>query len=217
MADQKDTDLDKEIEGADFTPEKEAEKAEDKATEPVIEEEDVELKEDEIPIRNNAAQIIARKNRQLEKLRAKQKIEEEKDDETDEEDTVKTGKDPRVDIIMDALASKEDEASLKDLISEEPDAKKYENKIKSYMKHPSYKDVPVAMIYAYLSSAAKKSVIAKKKQVADKEADMTKGGGKSLGLKEGRAGNMPTVEELNDMSEEEFSAFQLKVQAGKFS
>lgn len=204
------------IEGEGITPQDDAQE-ESKETPEIpdkeIDNQDEDVEPEEIPVRNTAAHIIARKNRQIEKLKAKQRAEEEGDYE-DREVEERGGKDPRVDALIEALAGKEDEAELKTLFTDEPEAKKYEKRIRAYMKHPSYKDVPPAMIYAYLSRPSAKSAAERQKEIADKEAAQVRGGGTTR-RPTGSSSGMPSAEEIASMSEDEFEALQHKVLTGQ--
>ena len=170
--------------------------------------EDKDIEEDNVPIRNNAAQIIARKNRQLEKLRAEKAVE----DEPDEDGPVT--KDPRVDALIEAVVSRESESELQGLFVRNPEAKKFEKRIKSYMKvHPT---ATPDMIYHHLAFSAQAIANNKAKEVADIEAGHMKGGGTSRRPSKTRTGKMPTADEIQNMSDEEFEKLQQDVQVGKY-
>ena len=181
-------------------------------------EEDADIEDDQIPVRSSAAHIIARKNRQIEKLKSKI----DKDDESDEDEDFGDDLSPethkainrriqeKIDPIVESVIGKADEDELNTLFSKEPEAKTYEKRIRAYMKHPAYKAVPPAAIYHHLAFESAAKVGAKKKEIADKEAAQLGGGGTSHRSK-ARKGGLPTAEEIDAMSDDEFQALQNKV------
>ena len=232
------TDKKSENEGDDKS--KDSDKKEDKTTDKEGEEEDKgEPDKDEntfddtatpsIPVRKSNAQfIIERKNRKIEKLQSKDKTEDTS--ETDDIDTdtdsdsnlsedaskaIDSAVDSRIKPVVELLISKANEEELKDLFSAEPDAKKYENHIKAYLQHDAYKNVPPDVIYHHLAFNNALAIGAKKRSVADKEANLNKSGGRGLPPKESVSG-LPSPEDIADMTDEEFAKMEEDARQGKF-
>lgn len=180
-----------------------------------------------IPIRKSVAEhIIARKNEKIKKLESKaEKKDEGASDADDEEDDSNLTDDARGAIsrevdrhiapVVKMLVTEADAQELKDLFASEPEAKKYENHIKAYMQHEQYKGVPPAFIYHHLAFSASKALGAKQKKVADKEAELNKNGGRGLPPK-GGAGDLPSAEDIAEMSDADFAKMEENVLQGKF-
>lgn len=178
--------------------------------------------EPEIPVRQSNAQfIIARKNKQIEKLRSKQNEVDETEDNLDDDlaggDKESIGReiDSRIAPIIESLATKADEDEMKALFANDPEAKKYEKHIRAYMTHDSYKGVPPSVIYHHLAFNNVQAIGAKKKRVADFEANQNKSGGRVIPPKENLS-NIPTAEEIAEMSENEFDKMESEARQGKF-
>jgi hypothetical protein len=182
-----------------------------------------------IPVRRSAAsEIIARQKRKIKKL-------ESKDDEDVDEFTPPDGGDDdltpdaqsavakevqrQVQPLMNTLKTKVDEDELQELFVNEPDAKKFEKTIRSYMSHPNYDGVPPEVVYHHLAFGNAGQKQTKRKQAADLEAGQTGSGGTSHrpGTDDelDESGN-PTPQELDNMSDEEFEKLQHEVQTGEF-
>src|SRR3990167_11252288 len=80
--------------------------------------------EEVIPVRSNASYIIQRQKAQIEKLRSEKA--EEEDPETIE---------ARLERIEQMAFVQADDRDLVDFFEKEPEAKKYESRIKAYMGH----------------------------------------------------------------------------------
>lgn len=179
--------------------------------------------EPEVPTRKvfDQQNIIARKNKTIKKLRGEDDDSGSDDDESDDDLTpeAKSGVQKQVSKalkpVLDHISKTADETDLKDLYSAEPDAKKFDRAIKTYMKHPAYKGVPPAVIYHHLAFAQAQATGAKKKGIADKQAGKVRGAGNSK-KSSGRSGGMPTPEEMNKMSDAELEKLQHDVRTGKF-
>jgi len=185
-----------------------------------------------VPIRKSTAQhIIARKNNKIKKLESeldgKGKDEEDGEDDApeDKEDdltpeasgAIEEAVKRQIDPLMKKIISDTDEAELKDLFTSEPDAKKYENHIKAYMGHEMYKGVPPAVIYHHLAFNHSQAIGAKKKKVADLEANQHRNGGRNLAPKGGTGiGDLPTPEEIAEMSEADFEKMEEAARQGKY-
>ena len=186
--------------------------------------------EPEIPVRRSAAShIIKRKNETIKKLRRKDDVDDDSNkpsDELDEDDDdfeekqtegdVAKEVKKQIDPIVKNFASQADEEELKDLLSSEPTSKKYEKRIRAYMKHPSWSQVPPMAIYQHLAFGDAQAIGAHKKKVADTEAGHTKSGGRSVRPRNTKTGNVPSVEELDNMDDEAFEKVQHEARTGKF-
>ena len=180
--------------------------------------------EPDIPVRRSAAHhIIKRKNKTIEKLRKKGKDEDdeegdedEDDDDIEAEETVAKEVKKQIDPIVKSLGVKADEDEFNELLVSEPTAKKYEKRIRAYMKHPGWSQVPPLAIYRHLAFGDAQAIGAEKKKVADTEAGHTRGGGRGIRPKKTPAGDVPSVEELDNMDESEFEKLQHQARTGKF-
>lgn len=181
-----------------------------------------------IPVRKSNAQfIIERKNKKIEKLQSKKDTDDKdpSDDTPEDEEDDNLSEDAKKAIervvgskikpLQDILVSKANEEELKDLFSAQPEAKKYENHIKAYLQHDAYKNVPPEVIYHHLAFGSAVTLGAKKKTVADKEASQSKGGGRGLPPKNA-VGDLPSAEDIAEMSEEDFEKMEQDARQGKF-
>ena len=184
-----------------------------------------------IPIRkSNASFIIGRQKNKIKKLESKTDKDEEADDtevETDEDDSdngisdgakkvIDKAVDEKIKPLIKSIVSKADEDELKELISSDPDAKKYEKHIRAYMGHEAYKGVPPEFIYHHLAFKNAQALGAKKRNAADLESKQTKSGGKATVKDKGELGGLPSAEDIENMSEKEFEALQHKATTGGF-
>lgn len=189
--------------------------------------------EPEIPVRKSTLQhIISRKNRQIDKLKSRDEDDDEepvrqvskrnKDDDDDDSLTpeARTAVEKHVarslDPLVQAIASRADEDELRELISSEPDAAKYEKSIRKYMDHPSYKGVAPSVIFHHLAFSEAAKTGDKRKRAADLEANQSRGGGRSTRSSGSSADGVPSVDEINDMDEAAFEALQNRVRSGDF-
>lgn len=182
--------------------------------------------DDVIPVRKSSLQhIIARKNRTIDKLRSRNDndVDDDGDDNGDDDDdkeslTPEARRAIRQELepVTKLLVSQSDEAELSDLLDSEPDAKKLEGKIRKYMEHPSYKGVPPVVIYHHLAHSTAEARGARRKQAADLEANQTRGGGRSTKASDVNVDGIPTAEELDNMTDEEFEQLQNDARSGKY-
>jgi hypothetical protein len=188
----------------------------------------------EIPVRKSVAEhIIARKNKQIEKLKsnaAKPSTDPDEDDYVppadDDDDDSGLSDDARsaVDKVIDKkiapllkkVIGDVDENELKDLFSSEPEAKKYEKHIRAYMGHEAYKGVSPSVIFHHLAFSNAQAVGAKRKNAADLEAGQSKGAGRTIKPKGSGASGLPSAEDIDSMSESEFETMQNDVLQGKY-
>lgn len=166
--------------------------------------------------------IITRQKKTINKLRKKEGEDEDEDDNDDGElspeasSAIEEGIGKAIKPLKEALTGKIDTDELDSLFTSTPNAKKYEKRIKAYMASDEWSKVPVTAIYRYLAFENAESIGAKKKKVADKEADQTRGAGSSIRSNKAGDGNVPSIEEMGDMSDAEFEKLQQEVQRGKF-
>lgn len=211
-------------EGEDDTTQN-VEEAESEQEAPEAEQESEDTDSPEIPVRDSASHIIARKTRTIEKLRSKldEKDDEEPIEADDEDELVPESRDAvqkevqrQVAPLVDSLAKKSDEDELQELLTSEPEAKGYEKRIRAYMDHDSYQGVPPSVIYHHLAFGNAESEGARRKQVADLEAEQMSGTGSTSRPVDRPTGDIPTAEEIDDMSDEEFDKLEGQARAGKF-
>lgn len=189
---------------------------------------DEDIDPSKIPVRQSvASQIIARKNRQLAKLRSKSDDDIEADAEADAEDgeeedeaidpATQKAIDRAVAPLLDSYANKSDEEELQNLFTSEPGSKKYEKRIRSYMKHESYKAIPPSMIYHELAFAESQRQGAEKRRVADVEAAQNRPLGTSRRPAARKKTGFPGDLDIDTMSDADFEALQHDVQTGKYA
>lgn len=192
---------------------------EEKEEEP---EEEPELDPKDVPTRKSAqGHIIERQQRTIKKLRSKEEEEDYEPEIEDDalEDDARSAIDKRVDKqnapYIKALAGQVDEGEIQSLFASEPGAKKFEKRLRVYMQHPTYKGVAAEVIYHHLAFGQSESIGAKKKKIADVEADHLKSGG-STRRGAAKSSKLPTAEELDNMTDDEIQELQDDVLAGKF-
>lgn len=236
MADEKDTvDVEFDDDGNPITPKSDKDEGgdvdPDKKDDKKIEEEegDADNKGDNtfddsvepvIPTRTNLQHIVARKDKKIKKLEKKIEEGDEEDDETELSNKAESIIDERIvktlEPILGKLASDSDERELQNLIAGDSEAKKYERHIRAYMSHEAYKNVAPSVIYHHLAFTNALAIGAKKKEVADLEANQQKGGGRDLKPKGTGVGNLPSPEEIAEMSDAEIQKMQDDVMEGKY-
>ena len=180
--------------------------------------------EPEVPVRRSVQQhIITRQQKTIKKLRSKQ---EDGDDDVltdDEDDEPEDSTPPSRNVVADevrktvapiveTLRGQIDDTELKELFETEPDAKAMSKQIRKYMAHPEYKGVPPAVIYHHLAFDKAIDGSVKKKNVANREANLHRNAGSSRRPKEGSS-DLPDV---SDMDDDEFDKLQDKARQGKF-
>jgi len=181
-----------------------------------------------VPVKKSNAQfIIGRKNKKIEKLQSKSDDKDKEDPDLDDEpedddnlsepakDAISKEIDNRIKPIVETLVKSADENELKDLFTTTPDAKKYEKHIRAYMGHDLYKSVAPEVIYHHLAFHNALAIGAKKSKVADKEANLNKGGGRNLPSKDSVAG-LPSAEDIAGMDDAEFQKMEDDARQGKF-
>ena len=206
--------------------EEEEEKEEEEEEKEERKEEDKDIEEKDIPIRKSVQQhIIARQQKTIKKLRSKE--EEEGEPETpeipEEDDLSPEAKTAvmrevrkAIDPVIGQLVKKTDEDELQELFGTDPNSQKYEKRIRSYMRSSDWKGVPPSAIYHHLAFDDAEASGVKRKKVADTESNLNKGGGRQIRPKANETGNIPSVEEQEDMTDEEIEKLQNKVLQGDF-
>lgn len=206
--------------------EEETETSDDAGEEVEEEQEDQDTDKPDIPVRDH---IIARQVRTIEKLRSKLN----KDESPDDEDTVVDFNDDeltpeasgavqkeiqrQVAPLIENLAKKSDEDELQGLFGKEPEAKGFEKRIRAYMGHENYQGVPPSVIYHHLAFGSAQSEGAQRQQAADLEAKQMGGAGSSARPGERPTGDLPTADEISNMSEKEFEELEHKARIGGFA
>lgn len=155
---------------------------------------------EDIPVRSNASFIIERQKRTIEKLRSKPEVETESPDPVVE----------RLDRIEQIAFGQADDRDLNSLFQSDPNAKKYEKRIKAYMQHELYKGVSPEVIYHHLDYQASRSKADSKRKAADLEAGQTKSVGS--GIRDTRSKDTKTAEDIKRMTAAEFREYDREQQ-----
>jgi len=212
-------------EGESVTPQNKPEIQEDKPETPVTPPSDEQIVP---PVRNSAQHIIARQKQTIERLRSKQeeRVVEKDDyeDDTDgEEDLTPEAKramdrriGKRLDPLLETFTNTADEAELNQLFNSDPASKGFERQIRVYMQHPAWKAVPPSAIYHHLAFGVAQSEGARKKAIADKESGGMKGAGSPSRKMSPGTSKMPSAEEMQNMSDEDFAALEGEVRGGRY-
>ena len=215
-------------------PDDDAEDGDDPSKKDDDEEEDDDDKDEDtdepkIPLRNSASHIIARKNRKINKLKSdladKDEDEEEGDGEESDDDSltpeartavsreVRRAMGPLTNIIV----SNADEGELRELFASEPSSKFYEKRIRAYMGHPAYKGVAASVIFHHLAFDKAATSVADRKRAADLQAKNQRGGGTSRRTADIKDKDLPSMEDMDEMNDEEIGNLGQKVKEGKFT
>ena len=189
--------------------EKDVSKSDKKEDETEIKSEKKE-EEEEIPVRASTFQyIIARKNKQIEKLKAKEDEEEELTPEANEALDKKL--DERFAPFREGEIARETESLLNNLYADEPEAKEFDKIIRKFMTFEKngvkpYEHIPPAVIYHHLAFGSAEQTGAKKRNAANIEANLSKTKGRTNRPKtEKTASGLPSVEDMEEMSDADFS------------
>lgn len=180
-----------------------------------------EIEEKDVPVRKDVQEhIIARQKRTIEKLRSKEEEKEEEEDYGDGDNTdiqgiVAKELEKRLKPLVDTLSVEAEERELKSLVGTNPEAKKYEKRIRTYMQHEAYKGVPAEVIFHHLAFNEAAGVKEKKKEAADMEANQSRNAGTPR-IKTVKTSVIPTIEEMDAMSESELEALKDDVLQGKY-
>jgi len=185
------------------------------------EDEDEEVTPENVPVRKSTQQhIINRQSKTIQKIRSKKDEESADEDEDDlsPEASTAVSKEVKRQVapVIEALVSTTDDQELKDLYASEPAAKKYDKRIKSYMKSEHWKGVPVSAIFHHLAFKDAEFIGKERKRIADKEANLNKSNLRQLKVKKAFTGKMPSAEEIAGMNPEQFEKLQLDVKRGKY-
>lgn len=189
--------------------------AEEGEKEPEIE---PEIEEKDIPVRRNVQEhIIARQRKTIEKLRSKEdeEAEEEEDGDEDTQSAVAKEVDKRLSPLLATLATEAEEKELQTLLVTSPEAKRYEKRIRAYMQHAAYRNVAAEVIFHHLAFSEAAKVGSKKKNAADLEAGHSRTAGTPR-RRPTKTSQVPTIEELDNMTDAELEAVQNDVLQGKY-
>ncbi len=204
------------------TPAPEAEEAEgangatevddDSSTEDADEEVFVDDEAEEPPVtarKTNKDFIIARKNRQLAKL--KEKVETPNDDNggsSEEPDAEDDGVDlSGLEPIINNHIEAEDTREVESFIAENPDFAPYKAKVMKWMKHESRRALPVEDLFFAVAGRAMMKIGAQRAQKANEKAKQTQAGG-------GTNREAMKPKDAWAMTDAEFQAEQLRVRRG---
>jgi len=179
----------------------EAEEEEASVEEPKEESKEESTEEPVIPVRSNASHIIDRKDRQIAKLKA-----EIADKDVDVEEVDEPGVSERMARIEQRQDAQVDTTELSSFLETEPDAVPYKDRIKAYMEHDAYKQVPPSEIFKIVSFQDAQSKTNSKRKAADLEAGQTKSAGS--GNRDTRSKDAKTASDIKNMTNEEFIAYE---------
>ena len=118
--------------------------------------------------------------------------------------------------LVKTLVSKADQEELLDLFEQEPEALKYEKRIRAYMDHPQYEGVPPSVIFHHLAFKVAETTGARRKKTADLEARQMRGGGRTNRMNEVNTDGIPSIDEQSEMTDEEFETLQNRARSGEF-
>ena len=181
---------------------------------------DVEIATRNRPSLHNQQGFAMRKNKQVEKLKPEDEGgESDNQDKGEGDENNELTDEARKQIgseVAKHLAPITDEQELGKLFTSEPEAKKYEKLIRKYMAHPAYQDIPPDVIYHHIAFANAAGVGAKKRQDADREAGHSRTGGHTRRPASKSSDELPSAEDMLDMSNEDFEQLQHQARTGKF-
>jgi hypothetical protein len=137
--------------------------------------------------KRNVDFILERKNRKIEKLKNKEDEETHEDDEDDDidPDDAKIIQKQVAKALSPFLAKQmedEDQQEIQSFVKDNPDFAPYIDKVKTFAKHPSRKDLPIQSIFYEVAGPDLLKIGAKRAQKANDEAkESSAGGGSSQG------------------------------------
>lgn len=99
---------------------------------------------------------------------------EDGDIDPDDEKTISKVVDKKISNVTQQLRQQQDQAELNAFIVENPEFSKYKTAIETYMKHPTYNNIPVANIAAIVAHKDLMKLGAQKEREAQKRANDTK-------------------------------------------
>ena len=216
-------DADEIIEGEGSAPKTESEKGEETETE-----KEGEGKEDVIPVRRSSLHNVQGFTKRKASEEAKEKsshVPEKSEDEDEGEDDELTPESRGlirkeisrgIEPLRNLLVSQADEQELNELYANNSDAKKYDRDIRKYKDHPAYAQVPIISIYRMIAFEKAETTGAQKRNVANVEARQSRTGGHSRRPQERASGNIPSEEEINEMSDAELEGLRFRVNRGEF-
>ena len=125
-----------------------------------------------------------------------------KDDEDDKVEGLRQEMNEKLGVIAD---KGESEGLLSQFLRKYPSYQKYEGKIRKYMDHPAYRQIPIGFIADGLAGQDLVEEGAEKSKKAEKEAGETKSGGSS---QRGALGKEP---DIWSMTKDQFKKYQDKI------
>ena len=162
--------------------------------------------------------IIERKQRKIDKLARKNESgdeEEPDEDDLDEEDEKAMGRffeknvAPALNPILEKHVQAEDEKEIQTFLTENPDFKPFEKKARTYLAHPSRRNLPIESIFYEVAGPELIKIGAERERAAAAAARESQGGGGSGRDQEG--GSV----DWSNMSKEEFEKRKLEIRRGK--
>jgi hypothetical protein len=157
--------------------------------------------------------IIARQKAKLAKKREEQKDEgQEEVDESEvapeDEEMITKVVAKRFAPIIDKSIAADDDKEINDFLTENPDFKTYEAKVRRFMSHPSRRSLPIKSIFYEVAGDNLLKMGAERARLADQKAKATQTGGGSNRAKEGATNDWT-------LSQEEFQAKQERIRRGQ--
>jgi hypothetical protein len=147
--------------------------------------------------------ILERKNRKIEKLQHKEDENDEDDSDIDPDEAEVIDK--RIAKVLSPYVEKqreaEDQSLIESFVSKNPDFAPYANKVKTFVKHPSRRDLPIESIFYEVAGPDLLKIGAERAKKATQEARQSQAGG-STGSPESGA------KDAWSMSDDEFTAKQ---------
>jgi hypothetical protein len=154
--------------------------------------------------------IIQRKKKQSEKQGKKEGGEGDESDEDNE--VAPEDKEAIVKVVAKEFApifnktvEAEDNKEIQDFLTENPDFKRYESKVRRFMQHPSRRQLPIKSIFYEVAGDELLRIGAERSKAADQKAkDSQTGGGSNRSGEEGGKTNL-------ELTPEEFEAKKEKI------
>jgi hypothetical protein len=151
--------------------------------------------------------------RQRQAKKAEKAAEKGKDAGEDDDDDFETEEDEKIHKIVEKTVSplvqkaqqEEDNREIADFLSENPDLKPYETKVRKFMQHESRKALPISSIFFEVAGNDLLKIGAARERKAAEKAKQTQAGGGTT-----RSGD-PKGKSVLDMTPAEFAAEQQRV------
>jgi hypothetical protein len=147
--------------------------------------------------------ILERKNRKIEKLQHKEDDNDEDDSDIDPDEAEVIDK--RIAKVLSPYVEKqreaEDQSLIDSFVSKNPDFAPYANKVKTFVKHPSRRDLPIESIFYEVAGPDLLKIGADRAKKATQEAKQSQAGGSTGSTESG-------AKDAWNMSDDEFTAKQ---------